>query len=72
MTAGATATADFTLRDVDPTPVPGVNGPSPVVGYPGRATITDKDVEFTKDYDKVYPPGPAARCSSACACRATA
>jgi streptogramin lyase len=58
VTAGATATADFTLRDVDPTPVPGINGPSTVVGYPGRATITDKDVEFTKDYDQVYPPGP--------------
>jgi virginiamycin B lyase len=58
VTAGATATANFVLREADPTPVPGANGPSTVVGYPGRATITDKDVEFTKDYDKVYPPGP--------------
>jgi virginiamycin B lyase len=58
VTAGATTTADFALRDVDPTPVAGINGPSTVVGYPGRATITDKNVEFTTDYDKVYPPGP--------------
>ena len=58
VTAGATATADFALREADPTPVHGVNGPSTVVGYPGRMTITDKDVEFIKDYDKVYPPGP--------------
>jgi len=56
--AGASATANFVLNDVDPAPKPGVNGPSTVVGYPGRATITDKDVEFLTDYDKVYPPGP--------------
>src|SRR5262245_51992323 len=56
--AGATAKADFALKDADPAPKPGVNGPSTVVGYPGRATITDKDVEFHTDYDKVYPPGP--------------
>jgi virginiamycin B lyase len=56
--AGATAKADFTLKDADPTPKPGINGPSTVVGYPGRATITDKDVEFHTDYDKVNPPGP--------------
>ena len=56
--AGATAKVDFALKDADPTPKPGINGPSTVVGYPGRATITDKDVEFYTDYDKVYPPGP--------------
>jgi streptogramin lyase len=56
--AGATAQADFALKDADPTPKPGINGPSTVVAYPGRATITDKDVEFFTDYDKVYPPGP--------------
>jgi virginiamycin B lyase len=55
---GTTTTADFTLREVDWTPRPGINGPSTVVAYPGRATITDKDVEFYTDYDKVYPPGP--------------
>ena len=55
--ADATATADFTLKDADPAPKPGINGPSTVVAYPGRATVTDKDVEFSTDYDKVYPPG---------------
>jgi virginiamycin B lyase len=54
--AGASVKADFALKDADPAPKPGVNGPSTVVGYPGRATITDKDVEFFTDYDKVYPP----------------
>jgi len=58
VTAGATAKADFALTAVDPTPKPGINGPSTVVAYPGRATITEKDVEFHTDYDKVYPPGP--------------
>jgi virginiamycin B lyase len=58
VTAGATTTANFALRDADPAPKPGINGPSTVVGYPNRITITDKDVEFVKDYDKVYPPGP--------------
>jgi len=58
VTPGGTTTADFVLKDADPTPKPGINGPSTVVGYPGRATITDKDVEFHTDYDKVYPPGP--------------
>jgi virginiamycin B lyase len=56
--AGATVTANFVLKDADPTPQAGVSGPSTVVGYPGRATIHDKSVEFIKDYDKVYPPGP--------------
>jgi virginiamycin B lyase len=56
--AGASVKADFALKDADPAPKPGINGPSTVVGYPGRATITDKDVEFFTDYDKVYPPGP--------------
>src|SRR5262249_25866069 len=56
--AGATTVADVALKDADLLPKPGVNGPSTVVGYPGRAMITDKDVEFTTDYDKVYPPGP--------------
>jgi len=55
---GATTTADFVLKVADPAPKAGVNGPSTVVAYPGRATITDKDVEFFTDYDKVYPPGP--------------
>jgi virginiamycin B lyase len=55
--AGASVKADFALKDADPAPKPGINGPSTVVGYPGRATITDKDVEFFTDYDKVYPPG---------------
>jgi virginiamycin B lyase len=59
--AGATAKVDFALKDADPTPKPGINGPSTVVGYPGRATITDKDVEFYTDYDKVYPPGPGRK-----------
>jgi virginiamycin B lyase len=54
--AGASVKADFALKDADPAPKPGVNGPSTVVGYPGRATIIDKDVEFFTDYDKVYPP----------------
>jgi hypothetical protein len=49
----ATTKADVALKDADPTPKPGINGPSTVVGYPGRATITDKDVEFHTDYDKV-------------------
>ncbi|MFL5003451.1 MAG: carboxypeptidase regulatory-like domain-containing protein, partial [Xanthobacteraceae bacterium] len=57
VTSGETTNADFVLKDADPTPKPGINGPSTVVGYPGRATITDKDVEFHTDYDKVYPPG---------------
>jgi virginiamycin B lyase len=56
--AGATTKADVALKEADPTPKPGINGPSTVVGYPGRATITDKDVEFHTDYDKVNPPGP--------------
>jgi virginiamycin B lyase len=55
---GTTTVADVALKDADLLPKPGVNGPSTVVGYPGRAMITDKDVEFTTDYDKVYPPGP--------------
>jgi virginiamycin B lyase len=54
--AGASVKADFALKDADPAPKPGINGPSTVVGYPGRATIIDKDVEFFTDYDKVYPP----------------
>ena len=29
-------------------PKPGINGPSTVVAYPGRVTITEKDVEFIK------------------------
>jgi virginiamycin B lyase len=53
---GATVNADFVLKDADATPKAGINGPSTIVGYPGRATITDKDVEFFTDYDKVYPP----------------
>src|SRR6266852_9474001 len=56
--AGATAKADVVLKDADLMPKPGINGPSTVVAYPGRATITEKDVEFHYDYDKVYPPGP--------------
>src|SRR5712692_1334566 len=56
--AGASVKADFVLKDIDPTPKAGINGPSTVVAYPGRATITDKEVEFLYDYDKVYPPGP--------------
>ena len=54
---GATATADFVLKDADPEPKAGINGPSTVVAYPNRITITDKTVEFVKDYDKIYPPG---------------
>ena len=50
VTSGATTNADFVLKDADPAPKPGINGPSTVVGYPGRATITDKDVEFHTDY----------------------
>ena len=56
--AGATAKADVVLKEADLMPKPGINGPSTVVAYPGRATITDKDVEFHSDYNKVYPPGP--------------
>jgi streptogramin lyase len=56
--AGASAKADFALKDADPTPKAGINGPSTVVAYPGRATVTETDVEFSTDYDKVYPPGP--------------
>jgi virginiamycin B lyase len=56
--AGATAKADFALKVVDPAPQAGINGPSTVVGYPGRATITDRDVTFTTDYEQVHPPGP--------------
>ena len=56
--AGATSKADVVLKDADLTPKPGVNGPSTVVAYPGRATITEKDVEFHTDYDKVHPPAP--------------
>ena len=56
--AGATAKVDVVLKDADSMPVPGINGPSTVVAYPGRATITEKDVEFHTDYNKVYPPGP--------------
>src|SRR2546425_7083453 len=56
--AGTSVKADFVLKDADPAPKAGINGPSTVVAYPGRATITDKDVEFHYDYDKVYPPGP--------------
>jgi virginiamycin B lyase len=55
---GATTTANFTLKDADPAPKAGINGPSTVVGYPNRITITDKDVEFVKGYDTIYPPGP--------------
>ena len=40
--AGATSKADVALKEADLTPKPGVNGPSTVVAYPGRATITDK------------------------------
>ena len=56
--AGATVTADFALRDADPTPRTNLNGPSTVVGYFGPATIVGNDVEFVKDYDALYPPGP--------------
>src|SRR6266852_6665558 len=56
--AGATAKADVVLKDADLMPKPGIHGPSTVVAYPGRATITEKDVEFHTDYNKVYPPGP--------------
>ena len=56
-----------------PTPKAGVNGPSTVVAYPGRATITDKDVEFvTATTTRSIRPDPAAKCSSGSACRATA
>jgi virginiamycin B lyase len=55
---GATATANFVLKDADPAPKAGINGPSTVVAYPNRITITDKNVEFVKDYDAIYPPGP--------------
>lgn len=55
--AGANAQADLTLKEVDWMPQPGVNGPSTVAAYPGRATITDKNVTFYTDYDKVHPPG---------------
>ena len=70
--AGATTKADVALKDADPTPKPGINGPSTVVGYPGRATITDKDVEFHTDYDKVNPPGPGREVLGGSACPATA
>src|SRR5262245_2173422 len=56
--AGGSVTADFALKDVDPMPKPGVNGPSTVAAYPGRATVTEPDAVFFTDYDKVYPPGP--------------
>jgi virginiamycin B lyase len=56
--AGETSTADFALHDADPAPRSGINGPSTVVAYPGRATILDKDVAFVRDYDTLYPPGP--------------
>ena len=32
--------------------------PATVVGYYGPATIVGSDVEFVKDYDTLYPPGP--------------
>jgi len=56
--ASETLNLDVALKDIGPEPKVGINGPSTVVAYPGRVTITDKDVEFVKDYDKVYPPGP--------------
>ncbi len=56
--AGATASADFVLKDADRAPKTNVNGPSTVVGYFGPATIVGNDVEFVTDYDKLYPPGP--------------
>src|SRR5262245_33126815 len=34
VTPGASAQADFVLKDADPTPRAGVNGPSTVVAYP--------------------------------------
>lgn len=55
---GETVTADFALKDADPAPKAGINGPSTVVAYPGRATILDRQVEFIRDYDTLYPPGP--------------
>jgi virginiamycin B lyase len=56
--AGETLNVDVALNDIGPEAQAGINGPSTVVAYPGRVTITDKDVEFVKGYDKVYPPGP--------------
>src|SRR5437660_1668144 len=41
--AGETITADFALQDADPAPKAGINGPSTVVAYPGRATVLDND-----------------------------
>ena len=55
---GATLKLDFALKEADPAPKAGINGPSTIVGYPGRATITDKEVEFSTNYETVYPPGP--------------
>lgn len=55
--AGAAVTADFVLKDADPASKTGVNGPSTVVAYLGRETLTG-DVEFIKDYDALYPPAP--------------
>jgi virginiamycin B lyase len=56
--AGASVKADFALKTADPAPKPGINGPSTVVAYPGRATVTEPDAVFFTDYNKVYPPGP--------------
>src|SRR5436305_5381755 len=58
VTQGATAKADFALKEAELMPRAGINGPSTVVAYPGRATITDKDVEFSTNYDTVYPRAP--------------
>jgi virginiamycin B lyase len=55
--AGETLSLNLALKDIGPEPKAGINGPSTVVAYPGRVTIVDKDVEFVKGYDKVYPPG---------------
>jgi Carboxypeptidase regulatory-like domain len=55
---GAMLKLDFALTDADPAPKAGINGPSTIVGYPGRATIIDKDVEFSTNYEAVYPAGP--------------
>jgi streptogramin lyase len=56
--AGETVNLNVALKDIGTEPQAGIDGPSTVVAYPGRLTITDKDVEFVKGYDKVYPPGP--------------
>jgi streptogramin lyase len=56
--ADRTVNLDLVLKDIGAEPQAGIDGPSTVVAYPGRVTITDKDVAFIKDYDKVYPPAP--------------